>query len=70
MSGSTSTGVISGDENNQVAEDECTYNSPSVQTVFNSCNFKEIETSINVNGKIVDFSKTTDFDKTSELPTT
>ena len=70
MSGTTSTGVIWGDPNNQVPEEECTYNSPSVQTVFNSCNFKEIETSINVNGKIVDFSKTTDFDKTSELPTT
>lgn len=32
-------GIISGDANNQLEWNNCKYNNPSVQTVFNSCNF-------------------------------
>lgn len=36
----STTGIISGAANNQLPMKECTFDSTSVQTVFNSCNFK------------------------------
>ena len=55
LSSGSSTGVILGDADNQMPEDECLYNTPAVQTVFNSCNFEKIDTKLNINGTIVDF---------------
>ena len=65
MNGGASTGVISGDSNNQVDEDACTYNLPSVQTVFNSCSFDDIVTDVNINGSIVHFGNPEEFDTIS-----
>lgn len=56
MDGSASTGIISANKDNQVPADQCTYNSVSVQTVFNSCEFTPINTEMNVNGEIIDFN--------------
>lgn len=41
-----SDGVISGEANNQTPLADCKYNNHSVQVVFNSCNFKDIDTKI------------------------
>ena len=41
---------------NQIPYSQCTYNSPHVQTVFNTCKFGDINTKAMVNGEEIDFS--------------
>jgi len=49
-------GTISGAADNKLPLSGCTYSATAVQTVFNSCNFAEMETTININGEPVDFT--------------
>lgn len=62
-------GVISDEANNQTPADACKYNNHSVQTVFNSCAFKPIDTSIKIDeNTTIDFADG-NYDVTS-LPST
>ena len=58
-------GTIMGNANNQLPANQCTYNHQSVQTVFNSCAFEEIETDVNINGTIVHFGNPDLYDTVS-----
>lgn len=50
-------GVISDEADNQTLAANCKYNNHSVQTVFNSCNFGDIDTKITTkSGQVIDFS--------------
>lgn len=44
--GGVSTGIINSDADNQLPYTDCTFDSVAVQTVFNSCNFTPIDTSV------------------------
>lgn len=59
------TGTISQAANNQLPADDCLYNDVSVQTVFNTCTFKEIPLIVNVDGVDIDFGSS-DFDSFSD----
>ena len=50
-----SDGIINSDPNNQLPADQCLYDCESVQTVFNSCAFPALNTTINVNGTDITF---------------
>ena len=51
-----SPGVIVSDPDNQLPDTQCTYDSIPVQTVFSSSNFATIDTKININGNLIDFT--------------
>lgn len=58
-------GTINGNANNKLDADECTISSTSVQTVFNSCKFDEIETTVTIGGQEIDFSNSSLYDTAS-----
>lgn len=70
--GGISTGIINSDANNQLPATDCTFNSVAVQTVFNSCNFTPIDTSVleTIFGEDGDYDSTSGKNGiTNEMPT-
>jgi len=65
-----SNGIINSDPDNRLPLDECLYNANAVQTVFNSCAFPELNTTINVNGTDITFKNNNNYNCITTPPTT
>lgn len=63
-------GVIDSAANNQLPASECLYNSEAVQTVFSSCAFAEVPTTIEIDGQEINFADASKFATSSKPSST